>query len=38
LGIRTEETVAADTNEAQFSHKHRININGTEYYLMLISV
>jgi len=38
LGIRTEETVAVDVDETQFSHKHRININGTEYYLMLISV
>ena len=38
LGIRTEQTVAADTDETQFSHKHRININGTEYYIMLIAV
>ncbi|MFX1499403.1 MAG: hypothetical protein ACFFDH_00405 [Promethearchaeota archaeon] len=38
LGIRAEESVDADVDETQFSHKFRININGTEYYLMLIAV
>ena len=38
LGILTEEAVTADTDETQFSHKFRICINGTDYYIMLIQV
>ncbi len=35
LDIRTEETVAAETDETKFSHKLPIKINGTQYYIML---
>lgn len=38
LGMLCEESVAADTDETQFSHKFRIQINGTAYYIMLIQV
>lgn len=38
LGILCEEAVDADTDETQFSHKFRVEINGTAYYIMLIAV
>lgn len=37
LGLRTESSVAADTDETQFSHKLAVKINGTNYYFMLIA-
>jgi hypothetical protein len=38
LGILCEQSVDADTDETQFSHKWRVEINGTAYYIMLIQV
>lgn len=38
LGILCEQSVDVDTDETQFSHKFRIEINGTAYYIMLIAV
>ena len=35
LGLRTEASVAADTDETKFSHKLAVKINGTDYYIML---
>lgn len=35
LGLRTEVSVAADTDETKFSHKLAVSINGTSYYIML---
>jgi len=35
LGLRTEASVAAETDETKFSHKLPIRINGAIYYVML---
>lgn len=38
IGIYMTTAVVADTDETQFSHKVPIQINGSDYYIMLIEI